>query len=65
MGAMGIWQWLLILTIVLILFGRGKIPGLLGDLGKGIRAFRDGASDDPQQYIEPTENDGQEKSSHA
>ena len=36
MGAFGIWQWIVILAIVLILFARpGKISGIMGDFGKG------------------------------
>ena len=46
MGITGIWQWIIILAIVLILFGgRGKISGIMGDLGKGLRNFRTGMKD--------------------
>ncbi len=33
---------LLILVVVLVLFGAGKLPGVMGDLGKGLRNFKDG-----------------------
>ena len=47
MGTFGIWQWLLVLAIVLILFARpGKIAGIMGDFGKGLRNFRTGMKDD-------------------
>ena len=47
MGAFGIWQWVLILAIVLILFARpGKISGIMGDFGKGLRNFKSGMKDD-------------------
>ena len=47
MGAFGIWQWVVILAIVLILFARpGKISGIMGDFGKGLRNFKSGMKDD-------------------
>ncbi|MFC0632484.1 twin-arginine translocase TatA/TatE family subunit [Brevundimonas balnearis] len=43
MGAMSIWHWAIVVVVVLLLFGgRGKLSGLMGDAAKGIRAFRDG-----------------------
>ena len=35
-----IWQLLIVLVIVLLLFGRGKIPQLMGDMAKGIKSFK-------------------------
>lgn len=64
MGAMGIWQWVIILAIVLILFGKGKISGLLGDLGKGVRSFKNGIADEPQND-EPTDTSKAEGQPHA
>ncbi|MBO6552528.1 MAG: twin-arginine translocase TatA/TatE family subunit [Roseitalea sp.] len=46
MGAFSIWQWIIVLVIVLLLFGRGKIPELMGDVAKGIRNFRKGMKDE-------------------
>ena len=37
-----LWQLLLILVIVFIFFGAGKLPRVMGDVGKGIRSLRDG-----------------------
>lgn len=42
MGSIGIWQVLLILAIVLIIFGAGKLPRVMGDFGKGIKSFKSG-----------------------
>ena len=43
----GIWQIVIIAVIVLLLFGgRGKLSSIMGDAAKGIRAFKDGLSDD-------------------
>jgi sec-independent protein translocase protein TatA len=49
MGVFGWWQWLIVLVIVLLLFGRGKIPDLMGDVAKGIKNFRSGLADDPDE----------------
>lgn len=40
MMGMGIWEWVVILIIILIIFGAGKIPEIGDALGKGIRNFR-------------------------
>lgn len=41
----GPWGILLIAVVVLVLFGRGKIAGMMGELGKGITAFKKGVKD--------------------
>ena len=47
MGTFGIWHWLIVGLVVLLLFGgRGKLSGLMGDAAKGVKAFRDGLKDD-------------------
>lgn len=46
MGSLSIWHWLIVLVVVLLLFGRGKIPDLMGDVAKGIKSFKKGMSDD-------------------
>jgi sec-independent protein translocase protein TatA len=46
MGSFSIWHWLIVLVILLLLFGRGKIPDLMGDVAKGIKSFKQGMSDD-------------------
>ena len=43
MGFTSIWHWIIVLAIVVILFARpGKISGIMGDFGKGLRNFRQG-----------------------
>ena len=42
---MGPWQILVIGIVVLILFGRGKVSSLMGEVGKGITAFKKGVKD--------------------
>ena len=46
MGSFSIFHWLLVLAVILILFGAGKLPSVMGDLAKGIKAFRSGLKDD-------------------
>lgn len=49
MGSFSIWHWLVVLLVVLLLFGSGKISGLMGDLAKGIKSFKKNmAEDEPQ-----------------
>ena len=46
MGSIGLPQILLVLVLVLILFGAGKLPRVMGDVAKGIKNFRSGMKDD-------------------
>lgn len=50
--SVGIWQILLVVVLLVLLFGRGKISELMGDVAKGIKSFKKGMADDP----EPAEN---------
>ncbi|EFH09108.1 twin-arginine translocase TatA/TatE family subunit [Pseudoroseomonas cervicalis] len=46
MGSFSIWHWLVVLLVVLLLFGGGKISGLMGDLAKGIKSFKQNMKED-------------------
>ncbi|MES2833848.1 MAG: twin-arginine translocase TatA/TatE family subunit [Pseudomonadota bacterium] len=47
MGTFGIWHWLIVGLVVLLLFGgRGKLSSIMGDAAKGVKAFKDGLKDD-------------------
>ena len=46
MGAFSIWHWIIVLIIVLLLFGKGKIPSLMADMAKGIKSFKSNMADD-------------------
>ncbi|MBC7906935.1 MAG: twin-arginine translocase TatA/TatE family subunit [Rhodospirillaceae bacterium] len=48
MGSFSIWHWLIVLVIVLLLFGAGKIPKLMGDMAKGVKAFKKGLADEEE-----------------
>jgi sec-independent protein translocase protein TatA len=46
MGSMSLWHWIVVIGVVLLLFGRGKISELMGDVAQGIKAFKKGMSED-------------------
>ena len=46
MGSFSLWHWLVVIVIVLLLFGRGRISDLMGDLGKGMKSFKQGMAED-------------------
>ena len=52
MGIGSMWHWLIVLAIVLLLFGGGKISGLMGDFAKGIKAFKKGIKDEEDEEKE-------------
>jgi len=49
MGSLSIWHWVIVIGVVLLLFGRGKISELMGDVAQGIKAFKKGMSEDEAQ----------------
>ncbi len=54
MGSIGVWQIVIIAVVVVLLFGRGKISELMGDVAKGINSFKKGLNekDDVPDTIE-------------
>lgn len=48
MGSIGIWQVILVLAIVLIIFGAGKLPRVMGDVAKGVKNFKQGMKDEDE-----------------
>ena len=46
MGGVSIWHWIVVGLIVMLLFGRGKISEMMGDVAKGIKAFKKGMAED-------------------
>ena len=58
MGISGIWQWIVIGGIVLLLFARpGKISRLLGDLGVGLKNFKDGVKGEKNDEEDDTNSE--------
>jgi len=45
--SIGFWQIAIVVVLVVLLFGRGKISSLMGDVAKGIKSFKKGMSDNP------------------
>lgn len=45
MGSFSFWHWLIVLLVILIVFGAGKLPRVAGDLAQGIKNFRKGMQD--------------------
>jgi sec-independent protein translocase protein TatA len=56
MGSLSIWHWIIVIAVVLLLFGRGKISDLMGDVAQGIKAFKKGMADD--ETASTTSKDG-------
>lgn len=57
MGSMSLWHWIIVIAVVLLLFGRGKISDLMGDVAQGIKAFKKGMSEDDTATAEPPKAD--------
>ncbi|RMF10017.1 MAG: twin-arginine translocase TatA/TatE family subunit [Alphaproteobacteria bacterium] len=59
---LSIWQILIVVVLIVLLFGRGKISELMGDLAKGIKSFKKGLSEEDTEKQEPPKNITHEKS---
>ena len=46
---LSVWQILIVVLLLVLLFGRGKISELMGDMAKGIKSFKKGMSEDPDE----------------
>jgi len=46
MGSLSIWHWVIVLVVMVLFGGRGKISSLMGDFAQGIKAFKKGMSED-------------------
>lgn len=53
MGGASIWHWLVVGVVVMMFFGRGKISEMMGDMAKGIKAFKKGMADDDAPTTAP------------
>ena len=51
--SIGIWQIAVVVILVVLLFGRGKISGLMGDVAKGIKSFKKGMATEITEDTEP------------
>jgi sec-independent protein translocase protein TatA len=58
MGSLSVWHWIIVLVVVLVLFGgRGKISSLMGDFAQGIKAFKKGMSEDETAKADPSKSE--------
>jgi sec-independent protein translocase protein TatA len=53
MGGLSLTHWLVVLLIVLLLFGAGKLPRVMGDFAKGIKAFKSGMKEEEDTAANP------------
>jgi sec-independent protein translocase protein TatA len=60
MGGASIWHWIVVGLIVVLLFGRGKISEMMGDVAKGIKAFKKGMSEEDHDTTAPAQPAGSE-----
>jgi sec-independent protein translocase protein TatA len=70
MGGMSLWHWVVVGIVLLLLFGRGKFSGMMGDVAKGIKEFKKGMAEEdnlantpppaaPAPRIDATQQGGQ------
>lgn len=55
--SLGIWEIVLLIVLVLLLFGAGKLPGVMQDVAKGMKAFKDGMRDENKSNNDPLNKD--------
>ena len=53
MGGFSLWHWLVVIILVMLLFGRGRISDMMGDIGKGLKSFKEGMSEEDKKAAEP------------
>ena len=61
--SIGFWQIAIVVLLVVLLFGRGKISSLMGDVAKGIKSFKKGMKDPVQDQSESVSQDQSESAS--
>ena len=53
MGSFSLVHWLIVILVIMLLFGRGKISDLMGDMAKGINSFKKGLADGDAPHVPP------------
>lgn len=53
MGFGSLWHWIIVLLVVLVLFGRGRVSEIMGDFGKGIKSFKQGLNEEENKPAAP------------
>jgi sec-independent protein translocase protein TatA len=65
MGQIGIWQIVIVAVVVILLFGRGKISELMGDVARGINSFKKGLKDEDTENAKTIDQKSSETVSQA
>ena len=55
MGGLSLWHWLVVIILVMLLFGKGRISDMMGDLGKGLKSFKQGMADEDDKASRPAD----------
>lgn len=53
MGSFSAWHWIIVLVVILIVFGAGKLPKVMGDVAQGVKNFKKGMAEDDTQPEKP------------
>jgi sec-independent protein translocase protein TatA len=56
MGEFSIWHWLIVMAVILLLFGGGRISGVMGELAKGIKMFKQTMAEEKQPVASVSED---------
>tara|TARA_Y100000590_G_scaffold459687_1_gene617386 strand:- start:1334 stop:1537 length:204 start_codon:yes stop_codon:yes gene_type:complete len=62
--SIGFWQIAIVVVLVVLLFGRGKISSLMGDVAKGIKSFKKGMKDPVEDQTDTTSQDNSNEDSN-
>jgi sec-independent protein translocase protein TatA len=62
LGELSIWHWLVVLIVVMLLFGSGKVSTLMGDFAKGIKTFRKTMAEEEEKKPVPPPTIAREES---
>ena len=63
--SIGFWQIAIVVILVVLLFGSGKISSLMGDVAKGIKIFKKGMSDNPETLENSTKEEEDKKDNNS
>ena len=61
----GPWEYIIILVVVMIFFGAGKLPTVLGQMGRGVKAFKDGMNEKDAELLAKNEDTVKETNKEA
>ena len=57
MGSESLWHWIIVAAVVLLLFGKGRVSDLMGDIAQGVKAFKKGMAEDEPARTEPPKSE--------